>query len=194
MQVIVLKSLRKRCDTRRDAFDSEAMCRSRRSLSLYVADQNNISPTCTPSSPDVHKPRKHSFLHTGQTKKEKCGCPTHKVSVCLLSRWKNCLSAPVRTEIGVALTSFGGLFMMLGVILFFDGSLLALGNVSFRTSEYDNHDSSLIIRLERRLLDRFSSSLASHLSLAHTKHSISSLAKKSSAELYASSVVYYSSS
>lgn len=32
-------------------------------------------------------------------------------------------------EIGVALTSFGGLFMLLGVILFFDGSLLALGNV-----------------------------------------------------------------
>ncbi|KAH8119021.1 Alpha/Beta hydrolase protein [Phellopilus nigrolimitatus] len=34
-------------------------------------------------------------------------------------------------EIGVALTSFGGLFMLLGVILFFDGSLLALGNILF---------------------------------------------------------------
>ncbi|KZP17952.1 Got1-domain-containing protein [Athelia psychrophila] len=34
-------------------------------------------------------------------------------------------------KIGVALTSFGGLFMMLGVILFFDGALLALGNVLF---------------------------------------------------------------
>ena len=33
-------------------------------------------------------------------------------------------------EIGVALTSFGGAFMVLGVLLFFDGSLLALGNVS----------------------------------------------------------------
>ena len=39
------------------------------------------------------------------------------------------LNARVRLEIGVALTSFGGLFMLLGVILFFDGSLLALGNV-----------------------------------------------------------------
>ncbi|EIW62906.1 Got1-domain-containing protein [Trametes versicolor FP-101664 SS1] len=34
-------------------------------------------------------------------------------------------------KIGVALTSFGGLFMLLGVILFFDGALLALGNILF---------------------------------------------------------------
>ncbi|TDL26208.1 Got1-domain-containing protein [Rickenella mellea] len=34
-------------------------------------------------------------------------------------------------KIGVALTSFGGLFMLLGVVLFFDGGLLALGNILF---------------------------------------------------------------
>lgn len=32
-------------------------------------------------------------------------------------------------EIGVGLTTFGALFMMLGIMLFFDGALLALGNV-----------------------------------------------------------------
>ncbi|KAI1796498.1 Got1-domain-containing protein [Ganoderma leucocontextum] len=34
-------------------------------------------------------------------------------------------------KIGVALTSFGALFMLLGIILFFDGALLALGNILF---------------------------------------------------------------
>jgi len=34
-------------------------------------------------------------------------------------------------KIGVGLTSFGALFMMLGIMLFFDGALLALGNILF---------------------------------------------------------------
>ncbi|KAL4248183.1 GOT1 family protein [Abortiporus biennis] len=34
-------------------------------------------------------------------------------------------------KIGVALTTFGGLFLLLGVMLFFDGSLIALGNLLF---------------------------------------------------------------
>ncbi|ETW80660.1 hypothetical protein HETIRDRAFT_320039 [Heterobasidion irregulare TC 32-1] len=34
-------------------------------------------------------------------------------------------------KIGVALTTFGGIFMLLGVVLFFDGALLALGNILF---------------------------------------------------------------
>ncbi|KAH9983603.1 putative GOT1-membrane protein required for ER to Golgi transport [Russula compacta] len=34
-------------------------------------------------------------------------------------------------KIGVGLTSFGALFMILGVMLLFDGALLALGNILF---------------------------------------------------------------
>ncbi|KAF6760066.1 hypothetical protein DFP72DRAFT_988329 [Ephemerocybe angulata] len=34
-------------------------------------------------------------------------------------------------KIGVALTTFGGLFMFLGVMFLFDGALLALGNILF---------------------------------------------------------------
>ncbi|KAH8827939.1 vesicle transport protein [Flagelloscypha sp. PMI_526] len=34
-------------------------------------------------------------------------------------------------KIGVALTTFGGLFMVLGVMLFFDAALIALGNILF---------------------------------------------------------------
>lgn len=40
-------------------------------------------------------------------------------------------------EIGVALTTFGALFMLLGVMLFFDGALLALGNVCTILCHYD---------------------------------------------------------
>jgi len=38
---------------------------------------------------------------------------------------------PHMQKIGVGLTSFGALFMMLGIMLFFDGALLALGNILF---------------------------------------------------------------
>jgi len=39
------------------------------------------------------------------------------------------IDMPRKTEIGVGLTSVGTFFMLLGVVLFFDGALLALGNV-----------------------------------------------------------------
>ncbi|BEI94470.1 uncharacterized protein CcaverHIS019_0700420 [Cutaneotrichosporon cavernicola] len=38
-----------------------------------------------------------------------------------------------RQKIGVALAAFGVFFMLLGIVLFFDGPLLALGNILFLT-------------------------------------------------------------
>ncbi len=41
----------------------------------------------------------------------------------------------VWTEIGIGLTGMGLLFTMLGVLLFFDGGLLAVGNVSLSLAQ-----------------------------------------------------------
>ncbi|OAV91786.1 hypothetical protein PTTG_03738 [Puccinia triticina 1-1 BBBD Race 1] len=69
------------------------------------------------------------------TSDSRCGCqstqpiPSSKLS----DTEKICAPPPHRTDtqkIGVGITSAGVMFLMLGSMLFFDGPLLALGNVS----------------------------------------------------------------
>jgi hypothetical protein len=59
----------------------------------------------------------------------KCGSLMRRVR---LNTFLKVYADVLTQEIGVALTTFGGLFMLLGVMLFFDGALLALGNVRSR--------------------------------------------------------------
>ena len=86
----------------------------------------------------------------------RCGLQTHRVSDTISSELIFG-ELSVLVEIGVALTTFGGLFMILGVMLFFDGALLALGNVrfsSFRTRHLISIHNCVLISLTRGLLCR----------------------------------------
>jgi hypothetical protein len=72
-------------------------------------------------------------------------CFLRVVTVSLVASWlisrnlrkqKRLTRRSVEAEIGIGLTGMGLLFTMLGVLLFFDGGLLAVGNVSVLGFEY----------------------------------------------------------
>ena len=114
----------------------------------------------------------------------RCGLQTHRVSYTISSELIFG-ELSVLVEIGVALTTFGGLFMILGVMLFFDGALLALGNVRFSVfcaQHLISIHNCVLISLTRGLLCRNSyfSSPALRLSLVLKRPSTSSHESKNS--------------